>query len=128
MCESCGEDTTSDKDAWQTVNKQYDKKKPEKGFFLVQNKMATSSLCAHKSTWVDEGRKCGALLVMKTRACTVVGRRGECPLCDPESELGKGESWRSRARDHRLDGKLNRSKKNTRKIPKQIQCFLVAAG
>ena len=44
----------------------------------------------YKSTRIDEGRKCLALLAIKTRAGAVVGRGEGSPLYDPRS---KSNSW-----------------------------------
>ena len=46
------------------------------------------------STRVDEERKSSIILAIKMKACAVVGRREEGPLCDPASELLLGRSAR----------------------------------
>ena len=51
-----------------------------------------SSVGGNNSTRVDEGLKCRIILAINVKTRTVVGRRGEGPLCDPESDLLLGES------------------------------------
>ena len=50
---------------------------------------------------VDEGNKCGTLLTMKTKACTVVRREGggEDPPCDPADLSCKRRGYRANVID-----------------------------